>query len=91
MFRWIALAITVLCFLGTSLTSTSMFRGVVLPITGLLMSFVTVLAFAAQRISDNSQAQVYIPTPEEMEAMRKRREAHQAAREAASERKTGSG
>lgn len=78
MFRWIALAITIVCLLGSSLTSTSVFRGVVLPLATLLMAFVTVMAFAAQRISERARPEVYIPTPEELAAIEARRKAAQA-------------
>jgi hypothetical protein len=73
MARWIALAITLLCFVSCSFTSTSTLRGVVAPMGALLMCFVTAWLFAADRIAQNSRSDVaMMQDPETLRLMRER-------------------
>lgn len=73
MARWIALGITLLCFVSCSFTSTSSLRGVVAPMGALLMCFVTAWLFVADRVAQNSRNDVaMMQDPETLRLMRER-------------------
>ncbi len=85
MARWIALGITLLCFVSCSFTSTSALRGVVAPMGALLMCFVTAWLFVADRVAQNSRSDVaMMQDPETLRLMRER-----AARTAQRNRRDG--
>lgn len=77
--RWFLLAATVL-IISLALRSSSpgwMAFGL---LTGIVMCFVTTLAFVAKRIEANQGSEVYIPTADELALLKRRaerqREAH---------------
>ena len=73
MARWIALGVTLLLFASCSFTSTSALRGVVAPMGALLMCFVTVWLFVADRVAQNSRSDVaMMQDPETLRLMRER-------------------
>lgn len=80
--KWIWVIITLVLAFSTSLTSTSVFRGVIAPIGTLLFSFISVMAFVQAKINANAQPQQYQPSAEELKALeaaeRKRIEAIKA-------------
>ncbi len=80
--KWIWVIVTLVLALSTSLSSTSVFRGVIAPIGTLLFAFIAVMAFVQAKIEATAQPQQYQPSPEEQKALeaaeRKRIEAIKA-------------
>lgn len=69
--RWILLAVTALLFI-LSLNSSSPGWMALGLLTGLVLSFVTVIAFAAKRIEAGANRDFYTPSAEEIELLRRR-------------------
>jgi hypothetical protein len=85
--RWMLLIVTVLIFVF-ALRSSPGWMAVGL-LTGIVMCFVTVLAFAAKRIEARAQSEVYVPTPEELALLKRRAERQKAAHAARGGRAAG--
>lgn len=82
MARWIALALTLLCFASCSMTSTSALRGVLAPLAGLVFALVTGWLFIAERVAGSSRNEGdLMQDPETLRLLRER-----AARTAARNR-----
>jgi hypothetical protein len=71
--RWFLLALTALIFVLALRSSSPGWMGFGL-LVGVVMCFVTALAFVARRIEANQRSEVYIPTPEELALLRRRAE-----------------
>lgn len=71
--RWILLAATALILLLALGSSSPGWMAFGL-FTGVVMCFVTVLAFAAKRIEGKAQSEIYLPTPEELALLKRRAE-----------------
>lgn len=69
MTRFLATLVALGCFIGAGFASPGWM--LVLILVGFVASFVAVLAFAAARIDASAQDEVYVPSPEEAEAMKR--------------------
>lgn len=72
--RWIALALTLLCFGSCSFLSQNTFRGMVAPIGVIVFGLVTVLLFARERVASVARPSVAaVIDPETQMLLRQRR------------------
>ncbi|HRQ64162.1 MAG TPA: hypothetical protein PKZ76_04735 [Xanthomonadaceae bacterium] len=71
--RWLLLALTVLIFVLALRSGSPGWMAIGL-LTGIVMCFVTVLAFVAKRIEAKAQSEVYVPSAEELALLRRRAE-----------------
>jgi hypothetical protein len=71
--RWLLLALTVFIFVLALRSGSPGWMAFGL-LSGIVMCFVTVLAFAAKRIESKSQSEVYVPTAEELALLKRRAE-----------------
>jgi hypothetical protein len=81
--RWFLLAATLAIFWMALNARSPGWMGLGL-LVGLVMCFVTALAFAAKRIEARAQSEVYVPTPEELELLRRRAERQKVEHQARS-------
>jgi hypothetical protein len=78
--RWFLLVTTLAIFWLALNTHSPGWMGLGL-LVGLVMCFVTAFAFAAKRIEARARSEVYVPTPEELELLRRRAERQKAERQ----------
>lgn len=80
--RWLITLVTAVSLIATAINikSTSVFWGGLMPVICILLMFATLLVWVADRVSGVQRPEVYVPTPEEIAAMKQRAERARAAR-----------
>jgi len=81
MVRWIALAITLLCFASCSFLSQNVFRGMIAPVAVLVGSIVTVFLFVKARVDLGSRPESLVVLDPKTQAALKQKAAERKVEE----------